>query len=91
MYSTCNTVLLYRNYFGSRTNMVSGPTGGALSREYNALRRVVGAAVRQSIVCRYVCRRNVSEVCVYLTYKYMYMYFHVCVAHSNLKTSGGMS
>jgi hypothetical protein len=57
--------------------MARAPTGGALSREYHALRRVVGVAVRQSIVCRYGCRRNVSEVCGYRTD--VYVYFHGCV------------
>ena len=54
--------------------MAHGPTGGALSREYHTLRRIVGVAVRQSIVCRLCCRRNGSEVCTYV-----YVYFHVCV------------
>jgi len=54
--------------------MVNGPTGGALSRKYLALCRVVGVAVRQSIVCRYGCHRNGNEICTYV-----YVYFHVCV------------
>jgi hypothetical protein len=57
---TCNTILPYRSYFGSRTNMARGPTGGALAREYHALLRVGGVAVRQSIMCRY----GAVEMCV---------------------------
>lgn len=52
-----------------------GPTGGALVREYYALRGIVDVMVRQSIVCRYGCRRNVIEVCGYRTY----VYLQVCV------------
>jgi hypothetical protein len=50
--------------------LARGPTGGALARDYHALQSV-GVAVRQSIVSRYGCRRNVSEVCGYRSFVFV--------------------
>jgi len=74
---TYNTVLPYRNYFGLNTNTALGSTGGALSREYHALRRWWGGSTIDSVSIR--CRRHERvRACV-------------CVAHSNLKITGRMS